>query len=91
MKNEMSRTVSEAIRSRRSCRAFLPTAVPIGTVHTILDTARQSPSGGNLQPWRMYVLAGAAMARFRALMAPKLLANPTGEAPEYDVYPPNLH
>ena len=91
MKNEASRTVSEAIRSRRSCRAFLPNAVPGETVRAILDAARQSPSGGNLQPWRMFVLAGAAMARFRALMAPKLLASPAGEPAEYDIYPPNLH
>jgi nitroreductase len=91
MKNDASRTVSAAIDSRRSCRAFLPTAVPSDLVRAILDAARQSPSGGNLQPWRVYVLANEAIARFRALMAPKLLATPAGETPEYDVYPPNLH
>jgi nitroreductase len=88
---DAARTVSEAVRSRRSCRAFLPTAVPGETVRAIVDTARQSPSGGNLQPWQVYVLATEAMARLRALMAPKVAATPGGEPTEYDVYPPNLH
>jgi nitroreductase len=84
-------SVSEALQTRSSCRAFLPDAVPLATVRAIVDAARQSPSGGNLQPWQVYVLAGGAMARFRALLAPKLLAMPGGEPPEYPVYPSNLH
>jgi nitroreductase len=39
----------------------------------------------------VYVLANEPLARFRALLAPKLLENPGGEPAEYDVYPPNLH
>jgi nitroreductase len=84
-------SVSEALQTRSSCRAFLPDAVPLATVRAIVDAARQSPSGGNLQPWQVYVLAGGAMARFRALLAPRLLAMPGAEPPEYHVYPPNLH
>lgn len=88
---EAARSVSEAMRTRRSCRAFLPDPVPGTIVRAILDAARQSPSGGNLQPWQVYVLGNEALARFRALLAPKLLATPGGEPPEYHVYPPNLH
>ncbi len=84
-------SVSEALQTRSSCRAFMTDAVPEGTVCAIVDAARQSPSGGNLQPWQVHVLAGGAMARFRALLAPKLLSMPRGEPPEYHVYPPNLH
>ena len=50
--------VSEAVASRRSCRAFLDTPVPGATVREILDAARQAPSGGNLQPWWVYALLG---------------------------------
>lgn len=89
--NKGATTVSEALHSRRSCRAFLATPVPAETVRGIIDAARQSPSGGNLQPWQVYVLANEPLARFRALLAPKLLANPGGEPAEYSVYPPNLH
>lgn len=84
-------SVSEALHTRRSCRAFLPDEVPEATVRAIVDAARQAPSGGNLQPWQVYVLARGALARFRAMLAPRLRSHPGGEPPEYHVYPPNLH
>jgi nitroreductase len=82
---------STAIASRFSCRAFLDRPVPIETVKQILDTAKQAPSGGNLQPWFVDVLMGKALGDFLAIIRGKLPAHPMGEAPEYDVYPPNLH
>ena len=45
--------VSEALQSRISCRAFLPTPVPEATVKSILTGASRAPSGGNLQPWHI--------------------------------------
>ena len=78
--------VSEAIAARVSIRAFKPDPVPEATVADILIRAAQAPSGGNLQPWRVYALAGEVLAEFKALVA----ANPFGEESEYDVYPPNL-
>jgi nitroreductase len=51
--------VSEALDSRMSCRAFLPDPVPEATLRRILESARRSPSGGNLQPWYVDVLTGA--------------------------------
>lgn len=83
-------TVSEAVARRRSTRAFLPTPVPDAVLADVLGRATRSPSGGNLQPWRFYVLNGAAMARFAAIMNEKLASNPMGEPTEYDVYPANL-
>ncbi len=78
--------VSEAIAARVSIRAFKPDPVPEATVADILVRAAQAPSGGNLQPWRVYGIAGAPLAEFKALVA----ANPFGEEPEYAVYPPDL-
>ena len=52
--------VDAAITSRRSLRAFLPTPVPRETVEQILAVASRAPSGTNTQPWRVYVLTGAA-------------------------------
>ena len=54
--------VSEAVASRRSCRAFLDTPVPGDTLRAILDAARRTPSGGNLQSWWVYALAGEPLA-----------------------------
>ena len=53
----------EAIRTRRSCRAFLPTPVDRATVEQLLALASRSPSGSNIQPWKVRVVAGAARER----------------------------
>jgi nitroreductase len=82
--------VSQAVETRVSIRAFKPDPVPAGLVRAILDKARRSPSGGNLQPWRVYALAGDELARFLALVAARQAASPAGEPPEYDVYPADL-
>ncbi len=52
--------VDDAIASRRSIRAFLPTPVPREVVESILRVASRAPSGTNTQPWRVYVLTGEA-------------------------------
>jgi nitroreductase len=54
--------VDAAITSRHSRRAFLPTPVPRRTVEDILAVASRAPSGTNTQPWKVYVLTGAAKA-----------------------------
>jgi nitroreductase len=52
--------VDDAITSRRSLRAFLPTPVPREVVEQILAVAARSPSGTNTQPWKVHVLTGTA-------------------------------
>src|SRR4051812_7298857 len=50
--------VDEAIASRKSVRAFLPTPVDRATVTELLELASRSPSGSNIQPWKVRVVAG---------------------------------
>ena len=50
--------IFEAVSSRYSCRAFLPKPVPEKTVRDIVERAARAPSAGNLQPWRIYAVAG---------------------------------
>lgn len=57
---DRTRIVDDAITSRRSVRAFLPTPVPRALIEEILDVAGRAPSGTNTQPWKVYVLTGAA-------------------------------
>lgn len=52
-------SIDHAITGRRSIRRFLPTPVPEQVVRDILDVARWAPSGTNMQPWEVIVLAGA--------------------------------
>jgi nitroreductase len=83
--------VSEAVASRMSCRAFLDTPVSGDTVRAILDAARQTPSGGNVQPWIVYALAGQPLADLKAVIRIEVEKNPLGDGShEYDIYPPGL-
>jgi nitroreductase len=50
--------VDEAINTRQSVRAFLPTPVERVTVEELLKLAARSASGSNIQPWRIRVIAG---------------------------------
>lgn len=51
--------VLDAIRERKSIRAFKPDPVPLEAVRRILEIAQRAPSGTNTQPWHAYVCAGA--------------------------------
>jgi nitroreductase len=50
--------VDEAITTRQSVRAFLATPVERATVEELLAVASRSPSGSNIQPWKVRVVAG---------------------------------
>ncbi len=82
--------VSEAIKTRISCRAFLPDPVPAETVREILDLARQAPSGGNLQPWHCHAVSGVALQALLDDVAAKMVESPRGEPGEFRVYPEGL-
>jgi nitroreductase len=82
--------VRDAVATRFSCRAFLPTPVPLATVREILGRAARAPSGGNLQPWRVHALAGAVLEDLKARIRPHAPTNPRGEGAEYEVYPSPL-
>ncbi len=56
-------TVTSAIKSRRSLRAFLPQSVTAESVRNILQLAARAPSGVNMQPWQVYVVEGASRQR----------------------------
>jgi len=55
--------VDDAINSRQSVRAFLPTPVDRATVERLLRLAARSASGSNIQPWRVRVIAGDVKER----------------------------
>lgn len=83
-------TVAEALRQRISTREFLPTPLSESLVREILDTARFSPSGGNVQPWKVIVVAGAER---EAVSAIGRTINPDGTGSEEGddpIYPPKL-
>ncbi len=65
-----SAIVDDAIVSRRSIRAFLPTSVAREEIEAILETASRAPSGTNIQPWKVTVLTGESLS----LLSDRILA-----------------
>jgi len=82
--------VTEAVNTRRSVRAFLDTPVPGAVLREVVERAGRSASGGNLQPWRLYVIGGDTMADLKARMEKRLTTGPTSDPTEYEIYPPDL-
>ena len=83
---DAARAVDEAITSRRSIRGFRPDPVTTETVREILAVASRAPSMTNTQPWRVYVLTGAARDQLAGEVCE---AHARGEEPEaeYAYYP----
>jgi len=82
-------TVDEVIQSRRSIRAFLPTPVAREDIEAVLNIAARAPSGSNTQPWRVYVLTGAARDRLAQKIMNAYLdpAENAAHVEEYSYYP----
>jgi nitroreductase len=83
-------SVSEVLKSRVSIRAYTDQAPSLATVREILDSARWTPSGGNIQPWKVIVIAGPQREAVCAVARRALSANPAGEDGEYPVQPMQL-
>lgn len=82
-----TQVVDEAILSRRSVRAFLPTPVDDATIREILEVARWAPSGTNMQPWKAYVVKDAAKRRIaEAILGSGIRAEKVAWE-EYKYYP----
>jgi len=55
----------EAIKSRKSVRAFKPEAVPTETIKKVLEIACRAPSSVNSQPWEFFVVKGEKLDQLR--------------------------
>lgn len=83
-------SVSDAIATRRSIRAFADRPVDAGLLRAILTKAQRSPSGGNVQPWMVSVLTGAALDGLIAAVGERRALGFMGLQPEYPIYPESL-
>jgi len=80
----------EAIATRRSVRAFLPVPVARATVETLLAAAARAPSGSNIQPWKVRVVAGEVRDRLvRAVLAADEAEGTAVHKREWNYYPVN--
>jgi nitroreductase len=88
MSENPAAAVEEAITGRRSIRAFLPDEVSRATVERLLAVASRSPSGSNIQPWKVRVLAGEPRLRLsRAIVEAIDCGGSDAFKRDYDYYP----
>ena len=78
--------VSEAVLSRSSVRAFKNLPVQNSLIEELLKKSSRAASGGNLQPWKIFIINNASMKDF--LEFQERWTEP--EVPAYDIYPPKL-
>ncbi|MBN2963759.1 nitroreductase family protein [Sulfurospirillum sp. T05] len=78
--------VHEAIKKRKSIRAFLDKEVPLELVGRILEHAKQTPSSTNMQPWSVCVVAGEAKKKLDQALLGAFDAG-VQPSPDYLYYP----
>lgn len=84
--NAVAKDVEQAITSRKSIRRFLADPVPKEMVEKLLATASRAPSGTNIQPWRVYAVAGGVRAALSSAILKAYDGDDTYER-EYNYYP----
>ena len=64
--------ILEAIKQRRSTRAFLDKPVERQTLEKLLSLATQAPSAINMQPWELIVVSGEERQRLSRLLVKRM-------------------
>ena len=82
--------VSDALHQRISCRSFLSKKISKRIIKKIIEQASKSPSGGNLQPWKAFILSGEPLKKLITDVEKELIKYPKGHVTEYKIYPDNL-
>ena len=78
--------LKDIIKSRYSVRSFTKKNVGIEIIKEILQISKCAPSGGNIQPWKVYVVTGSAKEK----LIERTLSNYDNgvqEKIEYEIYP----
>ena len=78
--------VSEAVNSRQSIRAFTDQEVSDELIQRLLEKSARAASGGNLQPWKIFIINNETMINFLKFQEDWA----DSETPAYDIYPENL-
>jgi nitroreductase len=84
-----SSALDRIVNARRSVRAFLPDPVGADVLHRLLHSARQAPSGANLQPGALVQVRGLARERLSAELIDAFTAG-AQEVEDYAYFPQPL-
>jgi nitroreductase len=88
--DEMRQAIDQVVRTRRSIRRFTDRPVSKKLLLEILDIARRAPSNSNMQPWRVYLVGGAAKDKVAQALSDAHQKSPADYQPERPMYAPNL-
>ena len=61
-------SLEDLLERRHSCRGYRPEPVPRELIQRVLDTARQTASWCNAQPWQVHIVSGPRLDALRADM-----------------------
>jgi len=78
--------VSEALRQRKSVRAYNNKSVDNSIIKEILESAGHAPSGVNVQPWQVHVLTGESKKNLQEQLE-KEFRNGVKMNMDYQYYP----
>jgi len=78
--------VSQALKERKSVRAYLDRAVEKEKIEKILQFAKYAPSGVNMQPFNVHVLSGQSKKDLEAKML-EAFDSQHKESMDYQYYP----
>jgi len=81
--------VTDAIRNRKSTRAFLDKPISEELISDILECARWAPSGVNSQPWHVAIVTGETKLKVGKTLA-KLRTDGAKARQDYEYYPTQI-
>ena len=82
--------VDRVIESRRSVRRFLDRPVPRQLILDILAVAGRAPSNSNMQPWRVFLAAGAVKGGLARAISEAHRTEPDAHQPERPMFAPDM-
>lgn len=59
--------VTDALFARHGCRSFKSEPIDKNTIKTIIEAATRAASGGNSQPWEIFVAGGESLDKIKNL------------------------
>ena len=71
--------VAEAIKQRKSIRAFKPDPVPRDVLYNIIEQALRAPSWANTQPWEFMVVSGQPLREIQEGFVARGMQEPSSE------------
>jgi nitroreductase len=77
--------VADAIRQRRTIKQFVAQPVPRGVIQELIELAVWAPNHRLTEPWRFYVLDGAALVKLGEIASQVVTKNILGSGGEIGV------